>query len=121
MKIFIRTFLILLISISTLTACGSSSSLDPDTFKVQISVEDTSNWWSGYQTTSMLIIRSNVPEQVEVTNVAVNNGQCGYQNVNFPVYFQMGQVLKLALKCHVNNVVQVNVETTEGQLSYSFN
>ncbi|OTG86977.1 hypothetical protein B9T31_05005 [Acinetobacter sp. ANC 4558] len=120
MKIFIWTFLILLISISTLTACGSSS-LDPDTFSVEISVQDNSNWWSGAQTVSVLMIRSNVAEQIEVTNVTVNNGQCGYQNINFPRYFQMGQILKLQLKCHVNNVVQVDVETTQGQLSYQFN
>lgn len=119
MKIFIRSFFMILISMSTLTACGSS--LDPNTFSVQTSVEDTSNWWAGYQTTSVLTIRSNVAEQVDVTNVTVNNGQCGYQNIEFPRYFQMGQVLKLQLKCHVSNVVQVNVETTEGQLSYSFN
>lgn len=122
MKIFIRTFFMILLLIGTLTACGStSSSLDPDTFSVQTSVEDTSNWWAGYQTASVLIIRSNVPEQVDVTNVTVNNGQCTYQHMDFPRYFQMGQMLKLQLKCHVSNVVRVEIETTEGTLSYSFN
>lgn len=118
MKIF-RGFVILLMSISILTAC--SSSLDPDTFNVEMSIQDDSNWWSGYGTVAVLKIRSNVTEQVEISNVSINNGQCEYQPVNFPRYFNMGQILTLKLKCGYNNVIQADIETPQGTLRYKFN
>lgn len=102
----------------TLTAC---SGLSPDTFSAEVRVEDNSNWWSGYSTVAVLRLRSNVTEEIEVTNVSINKGQCDYKAVNFPVYFKMGQTLRLELKCGTQNVVQVDVETTQGTLSYQFN
>lgn len=108
------------------TLSGCSSSLDPDTFSVEMKVKDTSGWWGGDQTATILTIRSNVPDQVDVTNVTINKGQCGYEGysrkIQYPQYFKMGQVLSLKLtNCGFNNVVQVDIETKNGTASYSFN
>lgn len=105
---------------------GCSSGLDPNTFSAEINVEDTSNFWSGNSSATVLKIRSNVADDVEVTNVKINNGQCGYADrynteIKFPQHFKMGNISKLYLKCSYNNVIQVDVETTNGTASYSFN
>ena len=104
---------------------GCSSSLDPNTFTVELNVEDTSNWYAQNQTATVLTIRSNSVEEIDVTNVLVDNGQCSYEgyrrSIQYPQRFKMGLVLKLQLKgCGYNNVVQVDVETEKGAASYSF-
>lgn len=104
---------------------GCSSSLDPNTFTVELNVEDTSNWYAQNQTVTVLTIRSNSPDNIDATNVSINNGQCSYEGyrreIQYPQIFKMGQVLKLQLTgCGYNNVVQVDVETEQGTASYSF-
>lgn len=105
---------------------GCSSSLDPNTFTVELNVvEDTSNWYAQNQTATVLTIRSNSPDNIDATNVSINNGQCSYEGyrreIQYPQIFKMGQVLKLQLKgCGYNNVVQVGIETKQGTASYSF-
>lgn len=115
-----------ILSASGLALIGCSSGLDPNTFSAEINVEDTSNWYAQNQTATVLTIRSNAAEQVDVTNVSINKGQCSYEGyrrkVQYPAHFQMGQTLQLKLTgCGSNNVVQVDVETTNGTASYSFN
>lgn len=104
---------------------GCSSSLDPNTFTTEVGMEDTSNFWSGNSASSILTIRSNSADKIQVTNVKINNGQCGYKDrynseIKFPQHFKMGNVLKVYLKCGYSNVVQVDVETDQGTASYSF-
>ncbi|MFV5516067.1 MULTISPECIES: hypothetical protein [unclassified Acinetobacter] len=107
--------------ISVLTLQGCSSSLDPDTFSVELNEAGLYSW-----STPVISIRSNTAEPIEVTNVIVNNGQCSFighdRRFNFPLHFQMGQLARLRVtKCSFANVVQVDIETTEGTVSYSFN
>lgn len=106
-----------------LTGCGSS--LEPNTFTVEMNVEDTSNWYSQNQTATVLSIRSNISEPINVTNVLINNGECGYEgyrrSLEYPQHFKMGLRLKLKLTgCGYDNVVRVDVETENGTASYSF-
>lgn len=106
-----------------LTGCGSS--LEPNTFTVEMNVEDTSNWYSQNQTATVLSIRSNISEPINVTNVLINNGECGYEgyrrSLEYPQHFKMGLRLKLKLTgCSYDNVVRVDVETENGTASYSF-
>jgi len=119
MKKLIQIIVLVMMSLSLLTACGAS--LDPDTFSAEVSVQDDSNWWSGYRTVAVLTLRSNVAEEIQVDNVTINHGQCEYQPIDFPRYFKMGQTLRLKLKCGMNNVVRVDVETPKGNVQYSFN
>lgn len=106
-----------------LTGCGSS--LEPNTFTVEMNVEDTSNWYSQNQTATVLSIRSNISEPINVTNVLINNGECSYEgyrrSLEYPQHFKMGLRLKLKLTgCGYDNVVRVDVETENGTASYSF-
>ena len=107
-------------AISAFTLQGCSSGLDPDTFSVELSER-------GYSRSSpMIIIRSNDAEPIEVTNIIVNKGQCNYygvnQQLNFPLHFKMGLIARLGLRqCSFINVVQVDIETNRGNVSYQFN
>lgn len=106
-----------------LTGCGSS--LDPNTFTVEMNVEDTSNWYSQNQTATVLSIRSNISEPINVTNVLINNAECSYEgyrrSLEYPQHFKMGLRLRLKLTgCGYDNVVRVDVETENGIASYSF-
>ena len=106
-----------------LTGCGSS--LEPNTFTVEMNVEDTSNWYSQNETATVLSIRSNISEPINVTNVLINNGECSYEgyrrSLEYPQHFKMGLRLKLKLTgCGYDNVVRVDVETENGTASYSF-
>ncbi len=106
-----------------LTGCGSS--LEPNTFTVEMNVEDTSNWYSQNETATVLSIRSNISEPINVTNVLINNGECSYEgyrrSLEYPQHFKMGLRLKLKLiGCGYDNVVRVDVETENGTASYSF-
>jgi hypothetical protein len=118
MKKLIQMIFLVTMSLFLFTAC--SSGLDPDTFSTEVSVQDDSNWWSGYRTVAVLTIRSNVGEEIQVDNVTINNGQCEYQPISFPRYFKMGQTLRLKLKCGIDNVVRVDIETPKGNAQYSF-
>ena len=111
-----------LLSLSALTLQGCSSGLEPDTFSVELNEMGSGTWTRS----TVVTIRSNVAEPIEVTNVTVNNGQCTYighdKRFNFPLHFQMGQVFCLRLQgCSFANVVQVDIETTNGTASYGFN
>lgn len=106
-----------------MTGCGSS--LEPNTFTVEMNVEDTSNWYSQNETATVLSIRSNISEPINVTNVLINNGECSYEgyrrSLEYPQHFKMGLRLKLKLTgCGYDNVVRVDVETENGTASYSF-
>ena len=109
-----------LLSLSALTLQGCSSGLDPDTFSVELSERGYSRSFP------MIIIRSNDAEPIEVTNIIVNKGQCNYygvnQQLNFPLHFKMGLIARLGLRqCSFINVVQVDIETNRGNVSYQFN
>ena len=106
-----------------LSGCGSS--LDPNTFSVEMNVEDTSNWYAQNQVAHVITIRSNSPDPIDVTNVLINNGECSYEgyrrSLEYPQHFKMGQRLRLKLTgCGYDNVVRVDVETEKGTASYSF-
>lgn len=112
--------LTVIFTISLFALQGCSSGLDPDTFSVELSER-------GYSRSSpMIIIRSNDAEPIEVTNIIVNKGQCNYygvnQQLNFPLHFKMGLIARLGLRqCSFINVVQVDIETNRGNVSYQFN
>ncbi|OTG78533.1 hypothetical protein B9T23_00085 [Acinetobacter terrae] len=125
MNTFFKSTLLAVTAAAGILLTGCSSSLDPNTFTVELNVEDTSNWYAQNQTATVLTIRSNSPDNIDATNVSINNGQCGYEGyrrkIQYPQIFKMGQVLKLQLTgCGYNNVVQVDVETEKGTASYSF-
>lgn len=128
MKMIKKLFKPIVLAVATavgMTLSGCSSSLDPDTFSVEMNVEDTSNWWAGNQAANVITIRSNSPDPIDVTNVLINNGECaveGYRrSLEYPQHFKMGLYLKLKLTgCGYDNVVRVDVETEQGTASYSF-
>ena len=125
MNTFFKSTLLAVTAAAGILLTGCSSSLDPNTFTVELNVEDTSNWYAQNQTATVLTIRSNSPDNIDATNVSINNGQCSYEGyrreIQYPQIFKMGQVLKLQLTgCGYNNVVQVDVETEQGTASYSF-
>lgn len=125
MNTFFKSTLLAVTAATGMMLTGCSSSLDPNTFTVELNVEDTSNWYAQNQTATVLTIRSNSPDNIDATNVSINNGQCSYEGyrreIQYPQIFKMGQVLKLQLTgCGYNNVVQVDVETEQGKASYSF-
>lgn len=104
---------------------GCSSGLDPNTFTVELDVKDTSNWYAQNQSATVLTIRSNSADPIDVTNVLINNGECSYEgyrrSLEYPQHFKMGLRLRLKLTgCGYNNVVRVDVETDQGTASYSF-
>ena len=125
MKQFFKPILLAVTATTGMLLGGCNSGLDPNTFTVELGVKDTSNWYAQNQTATVLTIRSNSVEEIDVTNVLVDNGQCSYEgyrrSIQYPQRFKMGLVLKLQLKgCGYNNVVQVDVETEKGAASYSF-
>ena len=125
MNTFFKSTLLAVTAATGMMLTGCSSSLDPNTFTVELNVEDTSNWYAQNQTATVLTIRSNSPDHIDATNVSINNGQCSYEGyrreIQYPQIFKMGQVLKLQLTgCGYNNVVKVDVETEQGTASYSF-
>ena len=125
MNTFFKSTLLAVTAATGMMLTGCSSSLDTNTFTVELNVEDTSNWYAQNQTATVLTIRSNSPDNIDATNVSINNGQCSYEGyrreIQYPQIFKMGQVLKLQLTgCGYNNVVQVDVETEQGKASYSF-
>ena len=125
MNTFFKSTLLAVTAATGMMLTGCSSSLDPNTFTVELNVEDTSNWYAQNQTATVLTIRSNSPDNIDATNVSINNGQCSYEGyrreIQYPQIFKMGQVLKLQLTgCGYNNVVKVDVETEQGTASYSF-
>ncbi|QIC67959.1 hypothetical protein [Acinetobacter schindleri] len=125
MNTFFKSSLLAVTATTGMMLTGCNSSLDPNTFTVELNVEDTSNWYAQNQTATVLTIRSNSPDNIDATNVSINNGQCSYEGyrreIQYPQIFKMGQVLKLQLTgCGYNNVVQVDIETKQGTASYSF-
>lgn len=132
MKIRTQFKSMLLIAISTfttfsLTGCGTSG-LDPNKFEVILNEE----FHQGAPGMIMdkyypiLTIRSIDSTPISVNAVSVNDGRCSFtkteygQNIEFPQHFQIGQVLKLYLRCSVDSVVKVDVDTDQGAGSYSF-
>lgn len=104
---------------------GCSTGLDPNTFTVELDVKDTSNWYAQNQSATVLTIRSNSADPIDVTNVLINNGECSYEGyrrtLEYPQHFKMGLRLRLKLTgCGYDNVVRVDVETEKGTASYSF-
>lgn len=125
MNTFFKSTLLAVTAAAGMMMTGCGSSLEPNTFTVEMNVEDTSNWYSQNQTATVLSIRSNISEPINVTNVLINNGECSYEgyrrSLEYPQHFKMGLRLKLKLTgCSYDNVVRVDVETENGTASYSF-
>lgn len=117
-------FLTSICTISGLTLSGCSFGLNPDALEVSLNSEYSPGVFSD-RTYTILSIRSINSEPITVTAVNVNDGRCGYSqrygnNVKLPAHFQIGQVLTLYLKCSYDSVVKVDVETDQGDASYSF-
>lgn len=127
MKINLNNFAmmsILLCGMSfAITGCGG---LPSDALEVELTQEDTSNWWSGDQLTTVIRVRSTAAEDISIQNVEINNGGCRYggrhnQSTQFPIRLSMGQFVRLELKnCDYQDVIQVDVETDKGFGSYKF-
>ena len=125
MNTFFKSTLLAVTAAAGMMMTGCGSSLEPNTFTVEMNVEDTSNWYSQNQTATVQSIRSNISEPINVTNVLINNGECSYEgyrrSLEYPQHFKMGLRLKLKLTgCSYDNVVRVDVETENGTASYSF-
>lgn len=125
MKQYLKPILVAVTATISMMFVGCSSGLDPNTFTVELDVKDTSNWYAQNQSASVLTIRSNSADPIDVTNVLINNGECGYEgyrrSLEYPQHFKMGLRLNLKLTgCGYNNVVRVDVETDQGTASYSF-
>ncbi|MDR7016090.1 hypothetical protein [Acinetobacter sp. 3657] len=108
---------------------GCSGGLNPNQLELNLNEEYYPGLVGGvygkYHT--VLTIRSIDSAPISVTKVNVNNGRCSYTKkfdreieVQFPQHFQIGQSLRLYLKCPFNSVVKVDVETDQGAASYSF-
>ncbi|HRO78694.1 MAG TPA: hypothetical protein PLA93_08260 [Acinetobacter towneri] len=127
MKINLNNFAmmsILLCGMSfAITGCGG---LPSDALEVELTQEDTSNWWSGDQLTTVIRVRSTAAEDISIQNVEINNGGCRYggrhnQSTQFPIRLSMGQAMRLELRnCGYSNVIQVDVETDKGSGTYKF-
>ena len=126
MKHYLKPILLAVTVVAGMMLSGCSSSLDPNTFTVEMNVVDTSNWYAQNQAANVITIRSNSPDPINVTNVLINNGECSYEgyrrSLEYPQHFKMGLRLRLKLTgCGYDNVVRVDVETQQGTASYSFN
>ena len=126
MKQYLKPILLAVTVVAGMMLSGCSSSLDPNTFTVEMNVVDTSNWYAQNQAANVISIRSNSPDPINVTNVLINNGECSYEgyrrSLEYPQHFKMGLRLRLKLTgCGYDNVVRVDVETQQGTASYSFN
>ncbi|MCH7337630.1 hypothetical protein [Acinetobacter sp. NIPH 2699] len=106
---------------------GCSSGLDPNRFEVNLAEENNPSFMGrGFGLIdNVLTIRSIDSAPISVTKVDVNNGRCSYtkqfdREIKFPQHFQIGQSLRLYLKCPFNSVVKVDIETDQGAASYSF-
>ena len=122
---FFKPILLALTATAGMLLGGCSSGLDPNTFTVELDVKDTSNWYAQNQSATVLTIRSNSVDPIDVTNVLINNGQCSYEGyrraLEYPQHFKMGLRLRLKLTgCGYDNVVRVDVETEKGTARYSF-
>ena len=125
MKQYFKSILLAVTAAAGMILSGCSSSLDPNTFTVEMNVVDTSNWYAQNQAANVITIRSNSPDPINVTNVLINNGECSYEGyrrtLEYPQHFKMGLRLSLKLTgCGYDNVVRVDVETEKGTASYSF-
>ena len=125
MKHYLKPILLAVTAAAGMILSGCSSSLDPNTFTVEMNVVDTSNWYAQNQAANVISIRSNSPDPINVTNVLINNGECSYEgyrrSLEYPQHFKMGLRLRLKLTgCGYDNVVCVDVETEKGTASYSF-
>ncbi|MDV2484705.1 hypothetical protein D9K79_17045 [Acinetobacter cumulans] len=125
MKHYLKPILLAVTAAAGMILSGCSSSLDPNTFTVEMNVVDTSNWYAQNQAANVISIRSNSPDPINVTNVLINNGECSYEgyrrSLEYPQHFKMGLRLRLKLTgCGYDNVVRVDVETEKGTASYSF-
>ena len=125
MKQLLKPLLLAVTTTTGIMLSGCNAGLDPNTFTVELDVIDTSGWWSGNSTATVLTIRSNIAEPIDVTNVLINNGECSYEgyrrSLEYPQHFKMGLRLRLKLTgCGYDNVVRVDVETEKGTASYSF-
>ena len=125
MNTFFKSILLAVTAAAGMMLSGCSSSLDPNTFTVEMNVVDTSNWYAQNQAANVITIRSNSPDPINVTNVLINNGECSYEgyrrSLEYPQHFKMGLRLRLKLTgCGYDNVVRVDVETEKGTASYSF-
>lgn len=125
MKQYLKPILLAVTAAAGMILSGCSSSLDPNTFTVEMNVVDTSNWYAQNQAANVISIRSNSPDPINVTNVLINNGECSYEgyrrSLEYPQHFKMGLRLRLKLTgCGYDNVVRVDVETEQGTASYSF-
>lgn len=102
-----------------LSSC--SSGLDPKAMELTL---NTKEGWGDY-TYTVLTIRSLKSEPITLTKATVNNGRCSYSGpfsapLKLPRYFEIGQTLNLYLKCSADDVVKVDLETNQGDLTYSF-
>ena len=125
MKHYLKPILLAVTAAAGMILSGCSSSLDPNTFTVEMNVVDTSNWYAQNQAANVISIRSSSPDPINVTNVLINNGECSYEgyrrSLEYPQHFKMGLRLRLKLTgCGYDNVVRVDVETEKGTASYSF-
>lgn len=125
MNKFVKSSLLVVAAVVGMTLAGCGSSLDSNTFNVELGVEDISNLYSQNQVVNIITIRSNSPYPINVTNVLINNGECRYEGYRrllaYPQHFKMDFRLILKLTgCGYDKVERVDVETEKGTASYSF-
>lgn len=79
MNKYFKSILLAVTAAAGMMLYGCDSSLDPNTFSVEMNEEDTSNWYAQNQVAHVITIRSNSPDPIDVTNVLINNGECSYE------------------------------------------
>ena len=79
MKQLLKPLLLAVTTTTGIMLSGCNAGLDPNTFTVELDVIDTSNWYAQNQSATVLTIRSNIAEPIDVSHVSVNHGQCRYE------------------------------------------
>jgi hypothetical protein len=67
MKQFFKPILLAVTTTAGMLLSGCSSGLDPNTFTVELDVIDTSNWYAQNQSATVLTIRSNSADPIDVS------------------------------------------------------
>ena len=86
MKQFFKPILLAVTVTTGMLLSGCNSGLDPNTFTVELDVKDTSNWYAQNQSATVLTIRSNIAEPIDVSHVSVNHGQSPQKKSRRSIY-----------------------------------
>lgn len=93
-----------------LTGCGDAP--------IEVSL-DTAPGLDGFSPLKYLVVTSKV-DDVRLTNIKVNRGNCKTFNWRGPNPLQFGQEKRGMLTCDLDQVKEVVVETDQGEYTFTF-